>query len=202
MTRDAASFDRLYRENPDPWDYETSAYEADKYARCLSLLPRARYGRVLEVGCSIGVMSAQIARRSDALLGLDFAPTAIEVARARHIPNARFEVAAVPQDWPSGQWDLIVLSEVLYYLEDDALARTIACVGRDLAPDGDCLVAGYTGETETRLTARDVETRLVGALSETRPNHSIKRCEGDTWIAALFSSRPAHSTGADSGRYR
>ncbi|MFN0263974.1 class I SAM-dependent DNA methyltransferase [Tepidamorphus sp. 3E244] len=200
MTRDAASFDHLYRENPDPWGYETSAYEADKYARCLALLPRARYGRVLEVGCSIGVMSAQIAHRSETLLGLDFAPTAIERARARHISNARFEVAAVPQDWPEGPWDLIVLSEVLYYLEEEALACTIACVVRDLSPGGDCLVAGYTGDTQTTLTASDVEHQLLTALREARPEHAITRCAGDTWIATLFSSRTGHSTGADSGR--
>lgn len=199
MTRDAAAFERLYRDNGDPWDYETSAYEADKYRRCLHLLPRERYRNALEIGCSIGVMSAGIALRCDHLLGIDFAPTAIDRARRRGITNATFEVGAVPEDWPSGTWDLIVLSEVLYYLEPVALESTIACVARDLADDGDCLVVGYTGPTETRLTARQVSGRLVDALTTARPKHRLYQCQGSSWIATAFSSRPDQSPagGAD-----
>lgn len=184
MTRDAASFDKLYRDTRDPWDYETSAYEADKYRRCLDLLPRGRFGRALEVGRSIGVMSEAIAARCDSLLGLDFAPTAIAQARARNIANARFEVAAVPQDWPEGHWDLIVVSEVLYYLSDKGLEATIAKVTRSLAPGGACLVVGYLGETETVLSARGVEARLLSALASAHTHHRVSRATGAMWIAA------------------
>ncbi|MFC4671664.1 class I SAM-dependent DNA methyltransferase [Seohaeicola nanhaiensis] len=187
MTRDAASFDALYRDAPDPWNYETSAYEAEKYRRCLALLPRVRYARGLEVGCSIGVMSAEIAARCDSLLALDFAPTAVERARARGIANARFEVAEIPRDWPSGRWDLIVLSEVLYYLAPDVLEAALDCVSGSLAPGGSCLIAGYTGPTETVLTAREVEDRLLRRLAKARPRHEVFRDQGETWIAAVFS---------------
>ena len=195
MTRDAASFDRLYRETGDPWNYETSAYEAEKYARCLALLPSRRFSRALEIGCSIGVMSEAIARRCDSLLGLDFAPTAIERARARAIPNARFDVAEVPADWPEGQWDLIVLSEVLYYLSPSALTETIRRVIDSLAPDGTCLVAGYLGPTETTLSAREVETRLLTALSAEYPESRVRRDEDATWIAAAFDRNGTRSLG-------
>tara|TARA_R110002020_G_scaffold26514_33_gene86058 strand:- start:1708 stop:2298 length:591 start_codon:yes stop_codon:yes gene_type:complete len=195
MTRDAASFDRLYRDRRDPWDYETSAYEADKYLRCLNLLPRRRFGCALEVGCSIGVMSEAIAARCVSLLAIDFAPTAIVRARERGIANARFRVAGVPQDWPRGPWDLIVLSEVLYYLDIDALERTIALVTRDLAPGGSCLVAGYTGQTETRLTAAETQDRLLDSLATARPRHRIRHRRGSTWIAAVFDCRAGQSEG-------
>ena len=190
MTRDAASFDRLYQENSDPWDYETSAYEADKYRRCLELLTRARYGRALELGCSIGVMSESIAARCDILLGLDFAPTAVARARERGIANARFEVGSVPEDWPAGSWDLIVVSEVLYYLEDAALDEAIACIVQSLAWHGDCLFAGYSGETETEITAREAGERLIRALSAARPNGMVHSIAGPSWLASVFSSRP------------
>jgi len=189
MTRDAASFDRLYRRHADPWDYEISAYEAEKYSACLGMLPRRRhYARGLEVGCSIGVMSMGIAARCDRLLAVDFAPTALARARQRRIGNARFEHAEVPRDWPRGPWDLIVLSEVLYYLSPEALERTLDHVARDLAPHGDCLVAGYTGRTETTLTAREVEVRLLGRLAAARPCYHIYRASGPTWTAAVFLS--------------
>lgn len=186
MTRDAASFDALYRKAPDPWNYETSAYEAEKYRRCLSLLPRERYARGLEIGCSIGVMSGEIAARCDSLLALDFAPTAVARARGRGIANARFEVAEIPGDWPPGCWDLIVLSEVLYYLAPGALETALDRVSAALAPGGSCLIAGYTGPTETVLTAQDVEARLLRRLADSRPYHAIFRDEGATWIAAVF----------------
>ncbi|NIZ11266.1 class I SAM-dependent methyltransferase [Pseudooceanicola sp. HF7] len=195
MSRDAASFDRLYREAGDPWNYETSAYEAEKYARCLALLPPRRFPRALEVGCSIGVMSETLARHCDSLLGLDFAPTAIDRAKTRGIPNARFEVAAVPQDWPEGQWDLIVLSEVLYYLSATGLEDVLRLIVDSLAPDGVCLVAGYLGPTETTLTARDVEALLLAALSADRPKHDIRRDAAPTWIAAAFVCGGAQSSG-------
>ncbi len=195
MSRDAASFDRLYRETADPWNYETSPYEAEKYARCLALLPPRRFGRALEVGCSIGVMSEAIARRCDSLLGLDFAPTAVERARARRIPGARFEVAGVPEGWPEGRWDLIVLSEVLYYLSPAALDEAIRRVVDTLAPGGVCLVAGYLGPTETTLSAPEVEARLLAALSADRPDHVIRRDAASAWIAAAFACNGAHSSG-------
>ncbi|MBN8189760.1 MAG: methyltransferase domain-containing protein [Rhodobacteraceae bacterium] len=187
MTRDASSFDRLYRDLGDPWDYETSSYETDKYDRCLRLLSRPRYARALEIGCSIGVMSAAIAARSGHLLGIDFAPTAVARARRRGIPNARFEVGSVPRDWPTGAWDLIVLSEVLYYLDAQALERTIVRVAHSLARDGDCLVAGYTGDTDTQLSARDVEEQLLAGLGALRPRHRIRRDAHPSWIAAVFT---------------
>ncbi|MEQ8291239.1 MAG: class I SAM-dependent methyltransferase [Roseovarius sp.] len=186
MTRDAASFEQLYRDRPDPWDYETSSYEAEKYRRCLDLLPRAQYGRGLEIGCSIGVMSAMIAARCDSLLGLDVAPTAIERARARGIPNARFRRASVPEDWPGGTWDLIVFSEVLYYLTAEALDETISRAAQSLAPGGTCLVAGYDGPTETALSAPEVEARLLAGLAAARPRHLVRRDREPMWIAASF----------------
>ena len=195
MSRDAASFDDLYRRDPDPWDYETSAYEADKYARCLALLHRSRYRRALDVGCSTGVMSAAIAAKCDSLLGLDFAPTAVARARSRNLANARFEVAAVPADWPAGQWDLIVLSEVLYYLTLDELDRVAGHVVQSLSPGGTCLVAGYTGPTDTDLTASGVEDRLIRHLCAARRPHRVRRATGSTWIASVFECRSAQTLG-------
>ncbi|KZY31243.1 hypothetical protein A3731_23955 [Roseovarius sp. HI0049] len=186
MNRDASSFERLYRDQPDPWAYETSPYEAEKYRRCLDLLPRTRYGRGLEIGCSIGVMSERIAARCDSLLALDFAPTAIRRAQARNIPNARFRPAEIPRDWPTGSWDLIVFSEMLYYLSPKELSQTVTLAARGLAPGGACLVAGYLGETDTALSAPEVEAGLLAELSAAHPRHTIRRDRDAMWIAASF----------------
>lgn len=195
MTRDASSFDALYQDTPDPWNYETSAYEAEKYRRCLALLQRKNYKRGLEVGCSIGVMSAAIAARCDSLLAIDFAPTAVARARARGIANARFEVAEIPAQWPAGRRDLIVLSEVLYYLDPVVLDPALDAISASLAPGGSCLVAGYIGPTETKLTAPDVQERLLQRLAAARPRHAIYIDRGETWIAAVFECRRVQTGG-------
>ena len=66
-------FEDVYGANDDPWNFETSEYEHAKYARTLAALPRARYGRALEVGCSIGVLTWDLSERCDSLLAVDAA---------------------------------------------------------------------------------------------------------------------------------
>lgn len=202
MTHDADWFDSLYRSQGDPWRYETSAYEARKYARSLSLLRRRRHGSALEIGCSIGVMSGLIAARCDSLLALDFAPAAVDTARARGIANARFEVGAAPEDWPAGAWDLIVLSEVLYYLDPRQIDRLATLVARDLAPGGDCLVVTYSGETDTPLTGPEAGRRFLGALGAARPRHVTAVQREESWIATAFGCRAAQAAPGVQGRNR
>lgn len=118
-------FARLYR-RPDPWGYETSAYEQQKYALTLAILPRrpnfARppYRRILEVGCSEGLFTVRLAREGwgQEIVGVDFMPAALERARARcaGLPTVRFLQLDVTQGLPPGNFDLVFCSEVLYYL--------------------------------------------------------------------------------------
>lgn len=142
-------FDDLYGRDPDPWRFETSAYEREKYADTLAALERPRYGRVLEVGCSIGVLTAQLAERADHLVATDVAEAALAVARRRldAVGNVRFERTAFPAEAPEGPFDLIVLSEVLYYLSSADLRRAASTVVERLAPGGEALLVHWLGET-------------------------------------------------------
>ena len=142
-------FDDLYGRDPDPWRFETSDYERAKYADTLAALPRPRYGRVLEVGCSIGVLTAELAGKADHLLATDVAEAALAVARKRldGAPQVRFERSGFPDDAPEGPFDLIVLSEVLYYLSAADLRRAAAVTARRLAPGGEVLLVHWLGET-------------------------------------------------------
>ena len=110
-------FDRVYADDPDPWSFETSTYENEKYAVTLAELPRARYHSAFEIGCSIGVLTEQLAARCDALLSVDVAERALEQARTRcaDLPHVRCDVLRVPEAFPDALFDLIVVSEVGYY---------------------------------------------------------------------------------------
>ncbi|MEH3145916.1 MAG: SAM-dependent methyltransferase [Methylobacterium frigidaeris] len=146
-------FDARYAADPDPWRFATSPYEREKYAATLAALSRERYGSVLEIGCSIGVLTAALGRRCDALLGLDVAEAALAGARIRCADQAhiRFARIRVPDEWPEGRFDLILLSEVVYYLDAADVARLVERVRAGLAPGGEVVLVHWTGETDYPL---------------------------------------------------
>ena len=110
-------FDQVYAANSDPWNFAESEYEREKYADTLAHLPRERYPTALEVGCSIGVLTAQLAGRCDHLLGVDVSEAALAKARERcaALPQVAFARLQIPEDEPEGIFDLLVVSEVAYY---------------------------------------------------------------------------------------
>lgn len=129
-------FDRMYAADADPWGFATRWYEQRKYALTLAALPHRRYARALEIGCSIGVLTTALADRCDELTALDPSADALAAARARVPSWVRLQQGAVPSDWPTGAYDLVVLSEVGYYLDPADLDRLLDLVERDLAPGG------------------------------------------------------------------
>ena len=117
-SRSAAHFQRIYEANADPWGFGSNPYEQEKYRRTLRALGDRRFAAGLEVGCSIGVLTRLLAPRCDLLLGVDLVEQPLQSARARCAdqPQVRFERMQVPREWPDERFDLIVLSEVLYFL--------------------------------------------------------------------------------------
>src|SRR5215207_10945014 len=80
---DREYFENLYNQSPDPWGFETSPYEREKYERTLGVLQGRRYQRALEVGCSIGVFTTMLAPLCDELLAVDVSEKAVAAARDR-----------------------------------------------------------------------------------------------------------------------
>jgi SAM-dependent methyltransferase len=125
-------FDDLYSGSADPWGFRTRWYEQRKRAATLAALPQERYRRAFEPGCSIGTLTAPLARRCDALLAADTSEAALRQARAAVADSPHVDVRRmrVPDEWPDGGFDLVVLSELGYYLDAAALhllaERTVA----------------------------------------------------------------------------
>jgi len=111
-------FDDLWK-NGDPWELETSDFEQAKYDRQLAILGDRRYGRVLEVGCGAGWFTTKLAVLSDQIVAIDISPEAIAHAQAtRTAPVIDYRIVNImdydPRD--DGPWDLILLSETIYYI--------------------------------------------------------------------------------------
>ncbi|MBC7923585.1 MAG: methyltransferase domain-containing protein [Ferruginibacter sp.] len=139
-------FERLYTENPDPWGFETRAYEREKYATTLAALPRTTYHNALEIGCSIGVLTEQLAGRCGALRAVDVSETALQRARQRcaRLPHVRLERRQLPGEFPTEQYDLILVSEVGYYWSAADLVRARQAITDGLRPGGHLLLVHWT----------------------------------------------------------
>ncbi len=144
-------FEGLYEADRDPWGFETSAYEAEKYERTLAALEGRRYGRCLEVGCSIGVLTAMLSERCDSLLAVDVSELAVERAKERlaELDHVRVERRTLPEEMPTGPFDLIVCSEVLYYWDRVLLADALDALERELADGGSLLAVHWRPSTHT-----------------------------------------------------
>jgi len=142
-------FDALYAADPDPWRFETSDYEDAKYRATLAALPAPHYRRGIEIGCSIGVLTERLAERCDTLLGVDIAPGALDAARRRcaALPHVRFEQAALPDHVPPGPFDLIMLSELLYYFAAPTMPRVAEAVHAMARPGNDIVLVHWLGPT-------------------------------------------------------
>lgn len=129
-------FDRVYAAAPDPWGFATRWYEQRKYALTLAALPAPSFDSALEIGCSVGIFTAQLAGRCRELTAVDLSPAALDAARQRVPSHVQLLQAGVPDGWPVGSYDLVVLSEVGYYLDVPDLQRLLDLVERDLRPGG------------------------------------------------------------------
>jgi SAM-dependent methyltransferase len=166
-------FEGKYRADIDPWHFRTSPYEAEKYRATLGALSKARYRNVLEVGCAIGVLSALLAPRCDRLLALDGSATAIEEAAQQKLPNVLLVEAFLPDEFPDGAYDLIVLSEVMYYLSEADLIRLADKCLLALEPGGEMILCHWLGETDYPLTGREASEIFARAVLKRRPDRTV-----------------------------
>lgn len=157
-----AYFDKVYESEIDPWGFETRWYEARKYALTLAALPRERYRRAFEPGCANGVLTERLAPRCDALVATEAVAVVARRARARLLgqPHVAVLELAIPDAWPEGAFDLVVLSEVAYYLTEEGLTELLARCDACLSADGHVIAVHWTGETDYPLTGDAVHARF------------------------------------------
>ncbi len=176
-------FERLYRGSMDPWSYETSAYEREKYARTMAMLPE-HGGRTLELGCSIGVFTQMLAPRCASLLAVDFSPTAVSLARRRLSRVCTVEIARLdlPEQTPKGPFETIVCSELLYYWSPSLVREGLQRMEESLAPEGVLLAVHWRGSDPRReLAGQEVHailrkrSRLCWDTGEQTPDYVLDR---------------------------
>jgi Nodulation protein S (NodS) len=188
MSPAGVNFEERYRSDPDPWGYLSSAYERAKYAATLSACGPGPFASALELGSSIGVFSAQLAPRARSLATIDGAPTAVTAARRRlePFPQVRALLGTIPDDVPDGPFDLVVASEILYYLSFVDVERTLTRL-HDVMLPGARLVAVHwrPAGPERPLDARTVH-ELLRAQAWLVP---VARADTDDYLLDVLETR-------------
>jgi predicted TPR repeat methyltransferase len=180
-------FEDLYARSADPWEFATSDYEREKYADTLEALEDERFARGLEVGSSIGVFTEQLAERCDELVAIDVSEQALARARERlgDRPGVVLERMSFPEEMPTGPWDLVVCSEVLYYLDPTAFDLAVERLRTALGAGATVLAVHWRPPTKTYpLRGDEVHDRLIAELGPwhtfdgRRPRYRLDRFQG------------------------
>lgn len=138
-------FDAVHSKSADPWEYTTSWYERRKRSLTLAALPAEQYRSGLEIGCSIGTLTADLAGRCASLLAVDASSTALELAAERlaEFPGVETRQLTLPAGWPGGSYDLVVVSEVGYYLPPAELEVLLRRIQESMEPGGTLLLCHW-----------------------------------------------------------
>lgn len=163
MTRIApAWFDGLYRSDPDPWGFQSRWYERRKFDLTVACLPEATYDSAFEAGCSIGVLTESLAGRCRMLVAADASAAPLEHARARlaHLSNVECRQLTLPEQWPCGPFDLVVLSEIGYYFDETELTTLVAAATASMRSPGDLIAVHWRGVTNYPQTGDQVHAAL------------------------------------------
>lgn len=162
LHHDTEYFRDMYDGDDDPWGFDRRWYERRKYALSLAALPEPRYACAFEPGCANGALTELLAPRCDRLVATDLVPEVAERARRRLVgqPHVTVDCAAFPAWWPDEPIDLLVLSEIAYYLSEPGREVAGAELRRRVAPGGDVLAVHYTGETDYPMRGCEVASWL------------------------------------------
>jgi LmbE family N-acetylglucosaminyl deacetylase len=178
-------FSELYAAQADPWNTGDSWYERRKRHVLLAALPREHYRHAVEPACGVGALTADLAERADRVSAFDAVAEAVAATRQRELPGVTASQALLPEGFPSETVDLVVLSEILYYLSDEDLGKTVDNAITGLAPGGDLVLLHWRpwapeatrdgAEAHAFVAGRPELTTLVEHWDEEFVLHVLRR---------------------------
>lgn len=174
-----AHFDRLFTVSDDPWQYRTAWTEQRRFALMLAILDRASYGRVFEAACATGAFTALLADRCETLVACDGSSIAVGAARraTSAFANVTIEQWDIPDEWPHGGFDLVVLVDFLYYLTPVEIVDTVEAACASLPVHGSLLVGHWQRSAHDFRTSPQEVHVLVQSTVGRPPDRAYS--EGD-----------------------
>ncbi len=185
---DRSYFDEIYAGQPDPWGFESRWYEQRKYALTMAALPEPSYRSAFEPGCSVGVLTSLLAPRCARLLATEIVPSARARAAERMsgVDHVVIDDSAIPEAWPTGSFDLVVLSEIAYYFDRATLTEIVGRLTASAVAGATVVAVHWRGETDYPLTG-DAAHRILDASPELEP--LVHHLEND-FVLDVWRRRP------------
>ncbi|WP_254926436.1 class I SAM-dependent methyltransferase [Janthinobacterium sp. PC23-8] len=190
-----AYFEQLYRQDADPWRVRQRWYETRKRTLLLAGLPQQRYRNAYEPGCGNGELTLELARRCEQVLASDFSDQALLLARHRleaagQADNVTLARHRLPQDWPRtgkgvDKFDLIVISEIAYYLSAEELALLAEQAVASLAPGGSIALCHWRAPFAQRILST---VRVHDAFQHAPGLHCLVRHEESDFLLGVWSN--------------
>ena len=143
------AFESRYRLGRDPWSFAQSPYELGRYRTIIASLQRSSYAAAYEPGCSVGVLTRQLAAMAARVTAIDFAPSAVTQAKTQcaGCDNVELICADVRIFMPAAPLDLIVFSEIGYYFSLPELSQLAAGLANRMVTGGEFIAAHWLGSS-------------------------------------------------------
>ena len=162
--RRTASAQEYFARIAPSWDEERSLHAADDVVEAAIVdLVGTGHRSVLDVGTGTGRMLQLLGRTAQRAIGLDSSHSMLAVARAnleraeiRHVDLRQGDVYSPP--FERNSFDLIVIHQVLHFLDDPA--RALREAARLLTPGGRLLIVDFAPHTLEFLRTEHAHRRL------------------------------------------
>jgi SAM-dependent methyltransferase len=172
MSVSPAHLHALYAETTDPWGFADSDYEQAKFVATRRALLHGSYGAAFELGCGNGQLARHLAGLCGRYVGMDAVEKAVAAAREA-VPDATFVQGFYPCPLPQGPFELLILSEILYFLD----IPRIQMLARDLArrwPLAEVICVSYLGPSGNTLQGAEALAAFTAAMA---PSHAFTRVD-------------------------
>ena len=186
-----SSWDAVYRGDRPPWDIGRPQQVWVRLADAGEINPP-----VLDSGCGTGEHTLLLAERGMEVLGIDVAPAAIDLARAKAAErgvDAAFEVGDVLELDRLGRTFTTVIDSAVFHVFDDAdRARYVASLATVLEPGGVLHLLCFSEHTPGTTGPRRVtQAEIRAAFAEGWTVERIEPARLD--VREEYAPEPAHA---------
>jgi ubiquinone/menaquinone biosynthesis C-methylase UbiE/DNA-binding transcriptional ArsR family regulator len=163
---DRARFaDSYFARHAADWDHLRSLHVADATVEqaLLTAIGEGPFHAVLDLGTGTGRVLELLAKHASRAVGIDASPAMLTVARAnleraglRNVQVRQGDIYALPVE--RNAYDVVVLHQVLHYLDDPA--RAVREASRTLRPGGRLFVVDFAPHDQEFLRTEHAHRRL------------------------------------------